>query len=69
MTRLAEKEVWEQAVNRSRCGRTSRIHCLADDRGRPIAFSLTPATIANIGMVLPLLGVVTKPKRLIGEGS
>jgi len=26
---------WAQAVGRSRGGRTSKIHCLADDRGRP----------------------------------
>jgi transposase len=58
---------WEQAVGRSRGGRTSKIHCLADDRGRPIAFVLTPGNIADINMALPLLGAVTQPKRLIGD--
>jgi transposase len=58
---------WEQAVGRSRGGRTSKIHCLADDRGRPIAFALTPGNIADISMALPLLRAVTSPKRLIGD--
>jgi transposase len=35
---------WSQAVGRSRGGRTSKVHCLADHRGRPVAFALTPAT-------------------------
>jgi hypothetical protein len=39
---------WAQAVGRSRGGRTSKIHCLADDRGRPIAFALTPGNVADI---------------------
>ena len=34
-----------QAVGRSRGGRTSKIHCLADDRGRPVAFALTPGNV------------------------
>jgi transposase len=37
---------WTQAVGRSRGGRTSKIHCLADDHGRPVAFALTPGNIA-----------------------
>lgn len=56
-----------QAVGRSRGGRTSKIHCLADDGGRPVAFSLTPGNIADISMALPLLGAVSPPKRLIAD--
>src|SRR6478735_10631026 len=41
---------WAQAVGRSRGGRTSKIHCLADDRGRPVAFALTPGNVADISM-------------------
>jgi transposase len=37
---------------------------LADDRGRPIAFALTPGNVADIVMAVPLLGTVAKPKRL-----
>ncbi len=41
---------WEQAVGRSRGGRTSKIHCLADDRGRPVAFALTPGNVADLSI-------------------
>ena len=51
----------------SRGGRTSKIHCLADDRGRPVAFALTPGNVADISMAVPLLGAVTSPKHLIAD--
>jgi transposase-like protein len=52
---------------RSRGGRTSKIHCLADDRGRPVAFALTPGNVADISMAVPLLSAVTSPKHLIAD--
>ena len=58
---------WAQAVGRSRGGRTSKIHCLADDRGRPVAFALTPGNVADISMAVPLLNAVTSPKHLIAD--
>ena len=58
---------WAQAVGRSRGGRTSKIHCLADDRGRPVAFALTPGNVADISMAVPLLGAVASPSRLIAD--
>ena len=36
-----KKGEFEEAIGRSRGGRTSKIHALADDRGRPAAFALT----------------------------
>src|SRR5271155_2949051 len=58
---------WAQAVGRSRGGRTSKIHCLADDRGRPVAFALTPGNVADISVAVPLLSAVTSPKHLIAD--
>jgi transposase len=58
---------WTQAIGRSRGGRTSKIHCLADDRGRPVAFALTPGNIADISLAVPLLTAVTTPRRLIAD--
>src|SRR6516165_5029798 len=49
-----KKGEFEEAVGRSRGGRTSKIHALADDRGRPVAFALTPGNVA-------------KPKRLLAD--
>jgi transposase len=58
---------WAQAVGRSRGGRASKIHCLADDCGRPIAFALTPGNVADISMAVPLLGAVALSNRLIAD--
>jgi transposase len=52
---------------RSRGGRTSKIHCLADDRGRPVAFALTPGNVADISMAMPLLAAIARPNRLIAD--
>jgi transposase len=56
-----------QAIGRSRGGRTSKIHALADDRGRPVAFALTPGNIADITMAKPIVTAVASPKRLIAD--
>ena len=63
----AQKGAWAQAIGTSRDGRTSKIHCLADDRGRPVAFALTPGNIADITMAIPLLEAVAPPKRLLAD--
>jgi transposase len=51
----------------ARGGRTSKIHCLANDRGRPAAFALTPGNVADISMAMPLLGAARSPKNLIAD--
>ena len=56
-----------QAIGRSRGGFTSKIHCLADDRGRPVALALTPGNVADTTMALPMLCAVVPPKRLIAD--
>jgi transposase len=56
-----------QAIGRSRGGRTSKIHALADHRGRPVAFALTPGNIADITMAQPIIAAVAAPKRLIAD--
>ena len=56
-----------QAIGRSRGGRTSKIHALADDRGRPVAFALTPGNVADITMAEVIVAAVAAPKRLIAD--
>lgn len=63
----AQRGAWTQAVGTSRGGRTSKIHCLADDRGRPVAFSLTPGNIADIRMAIPLLEAICPTRRLLAD--
>jgi transposase len=62
-----KKGEFAEAMGRSRGGRTSKIHALADDRGRPVAFALTPGNVADIAMAVPLLGAVARPKRLLAD--
>jgi Transposase DDE domain len=40
---------------------------LADDRGRPVAFALTPGNVADVVMAVPLLAAVAQPKRLLAD--
>ena len=47
--------------------KNEQIHALADDRGRPVAFALTPGNVADITMAIPLLAAVDKPRRLLAD--
>jgi transposase len=38
---------------------------LADDRGRPVAFSLTPGNVSDIIMAIPLLEIARPAKRFL----
>ena len=42
-----KRGIYRRALGRSRGGFTSKIHCLGDARGRPIAFNLTPGEAAD----------------------
>ena len=64
---LQKKGDAAQAVGRSRGGRTSKIHALADDLGRPVAFTLTPGNIADISVAKDLLDTVRPPRRLLAD--
>ena len=39
--------IHQRALGRSRGGFTSKVHCIGDARGRPIAFHLTPGEAAD----------------------
>ena len=51
----AKKGEAAQAIGRSRGGRTSKIHALANAQGKPIAFVLTPGNVADITVAATLL--------------
>jgi transposase len=65
--RVEKKEDAIQAVGRSRGGRTSKIHALADHLARPVAFTLTPGNIADISVARDLLATLAPPKRLLAD--
>ena len=58
---------FEEAIGRSRGGRTSKIHALADDRGRPVAFCADARKRRRRIMAIPLLAAVAQPKRLLAD--
>lgn len=58
----------EQAFGRSRGGFTSKVHCLADARGRPIAFHLTGGEAADCKAYEVLIDLpAVKPRSLLGD--
>lgn len=65
--RGGRKKGGAQSVGRSRGGRTSKAHALADARGRPVAFALTPGNVADIGAAPAPLGAVAPPRRLLTD--
>ncbi|RVT89275.1 IS5 family transposase [Rhodovarius crocodyli] len=52
---------------RSRGGRTSKVHAVANAQGRPLAFVLTPGNIADISVAATLLGGIATPRRLLAD--
>lgn len=65
--RKAKKGAWSQPIGPSRGGRTSEIHSLASDRGRPVAVALTSGNIADIKMAIPLQDVACPTRRLLAD--
>jgi transposase len=56
-----------QAIGRSRGGRTTKIHALVDEEGRPHAFLLTGGHVADIKAAAPLLASATPGRQMIGD--
>ena len=57
----------EQAIGRSRGGRTTKIHALVDDAGRPHALLLTGGNVADITGAAQLLAVTEPSEELIAD--
>jgi len=51
----------QRALGRSRGGFTSKVHCLGDARGRPIAFHLTPGEAADCKAYDTLIDLPEQP--------
>lgn len=56
-----------QAIGRSRGDRTTKIHALVDEEGRPHAFLLTGGHVADIKGAASLLAATAPSKHLIGD--
>lgn len=58
---------YEEAIGRSRGGRTTKIHALTDDQGRPRVLLLSPGNINDIALAPALLAAAGPIKRLIAD--
>ena len=58
---------FHHAVGRSRGGRTTKIHALTEDRGRPVAFLITPGNCHDLPAARDLLPTVPPPRRLLAD--
>ena len=65
--RRAEKGEQKQAVGRSRGGRNTKIHALADAKGRLIAILLTGGEAHDCPVAERLIRRVKPPKRMLGD--
>ena len=63
-----KRGIHRRALGRSRGGFTSKVHCLSDARGRPIAFHLTPGEAADCKAYDDLIDLPEqKPKALLAD--
>jgi transposase len=67
LCRRRKKGETTEAIGRSRGGRTSKVHALADACGRPVAFILTPGNTADNVVAPALLALVKPSRRLLGD--
>lgn len=63
-----KRGIHRRALGRSRGGFTSKVHCLSDGRGRPIAFHLTPGEAADCKAYDDLIDLPEQqPKALLAD--
>ena len=62
-----EGDTCHQAIGRSRGGRTTKIHALCDEEGRPHAILLTGGNVADITAAATLVSAVAPPRELVGD--
>jgi transposase len=63
----AERGEHNQAIGRSRGGRTTKIHALSDPLCRPVVFHLTPGQDADISAAPDLLALAPPMRALIAD--
>ena len=62
-----EKGEQNQAIRRSRGGRNTKIHAIADAKGRLISLKLTDGSAHDYPMTQPLISAGKVAKRLLGD--
>jgi transposase len=62
-------EACHQAISRSGGGRTTKIHALCDEQGRPHAILLTGGNVADITAAATLVSAVAPSGELVGDNG
>jgi transposase len=65
--RWRKRGAFEEAIGRSRGGRTTTIHALTDEIGRPRALRIAPGNVHDVMMAAELLSSMEPLKRLIAD--
>ena len=58
---------FENAIGRSRGGRTTKVHALTDQFGRPVAFTLTPGNVHDLVGAATMLERIPTPTKLLAD--
>ena len=67
LRRRRKRGAFGHAIGRTRGGRTTKIHALTDERGRPFAFLVTPGNTHDLVAAQELLATVGPPRRLLAD--
>jgi transposase len=62
-----KRGAFHHAIGRSRGGRTTKIHALTDDLGRPLSFLITPGNSHDLAAAGELLANIRLPRRLLAD--
>ena len=62
-----KRGAFHHAIGRSRGGRTTKIHALTDDLGRPLSFLITPGNSHDLAGARELLATVRPPRQLLAD--
>ncbi|MBZ0325128.1 MAG: IS5 family transposase [Alphaproteobacteria bacterium] len=58
---------FRNAIGRSRGGRTTKVHALTDQHGRPVAFALTPGNVHDLVGAATMLERIPTPAKLLAD--
>ena len=62
-----KRGAFHHAIGRSRGGRTTKIHALTDDLGRPLSFLITPGNTDDLAGAREILAAARLPRRLLAD--
>jgi transposase len=67
LRRRRKRGAYDNAIGRSRGGRTTKVHALTDSEGGPLALTLTPGNTHDLTGGPDLLAITGAPRRLLAD--